>query len=176
MGNPADEAVARRLLGSAWNPRAAARAYDGVLVTRHAIPRGGEWTWTAGTASLAGMLFSDASLRVRAPHAAVDVHPDDALLLLPDRETTVVAPRGAIIVALWIPWSDLAESSPQLPGIALPGTALTAGVRAFIGSLVEQKSVGNSPADPFISRVATRMVRAVLHEATSAQFPTADRV
>lgn len=169
MGNVIDVASAMRLLGHRKEHPIAAQRYRSVLSTRHVREAGARWTWQPQPSSydaVAALMFSDAPMRVRDETGERVVVEGEAAFLHPYRSLTLEADAAGGAVGVWLPWDSLleVESGVQRPGHVMTSTPLTAGLRAFLTSLLTQQEEPTLYTDYLVERVLVEMAFGVLLE------------
>lgn len=170
MGNAIDAGLVRRLLGQRDEGPLTARRHGGALVTRLMLGDADRWTWREqqpAHAAVAGLLFADTSLHVRVDGGATAGADGRAVFLHPHRPATVEARDPAAVTALWVPWSALREieSGSPSPGSVLPSSPLTAGMPAFLHSLLEQQDQPPPYTEHLLERMLIEMAFAALVDA-----------
>lgn len=169
MGNAIDVAAVMRLLGHGNETPTAARRHRSTLASAHVFERGARWAWDAQSPSheaIAGLVFADVPMCVHGDHGDESIVPGEAAFLHPYRAVGVEALRAGTGVCIWVPWDSLqeVEDGVQAPGHTMQSTPLTAGLRAFLTSLLTQHSEPTLYTDYLIERVVVEMAFGVLLE------------
>lgn len=169
MGNEIDVAAVMRLLGHRNEHPTAARRHRSTLASRHAFDRGARWLWQAqprANEAIAGLVFADVPLRVRGDHGDDTVAPGEAAFLHPYRAADLEALQTGTGICVWMPWDSLqeVEDGVQVPGQVMLSTSLTAGLHAFLTSLLTQQSESTLYTDYLVERVVVEMAFGVLLE------------
>ena len=169
MGTVIDVAAVMRLLGDGGEHPVAARRHRGILATRHSFDRGAHWTWSAqrkGTSAIAGLTFADVPMRVRSGDSDEIVDVGQASFLHPHRRVEVDSTASGTGTCVWLPWDALSEveSGVQTPGLVLSSTPLTAGLQAFLDSLLTQSEPPTLYTDYLVERIVAEMAFGVLLE------------
>lgn len=169
LGNVIDVAAVMRLLGHGSEHPTAARRHRSTLATEHAFHGGARWSWENQSRShdvIAGLVFADVPMLVRGDHRDETVAVGQAAFLHPHRHATIEAKTTGVGVCVWMPWNSLqeVEDGVQLPGQVMPSTPLTAGLRAFVTSLLTQQSEPTLYTDYLVERVIVEMAFGVLLE------------
>lgn len=175
MGNAIDAARVRRLLGHRREHPITVRRHGGALVTRLVLHDGDRWTWREQPApdAVAGLLFSDAALRVGLDSGERALADGAGVFLHPYRPATIDAEGGADVTGLWLPWSALleVESRARTPGSILPSSPLTSGVPAFLLSLLEQHDESPPYTEHLLEGMLIEMAFAALMDAVPEAVP-----
>lgn len=169
MGNTIDVGAVLRLIGGGGGRPTAARRHRSILATSHSFDGGAEWTWAAqpeGFDAIAGLAFSDVPLRVRRGAELHELAVGEASFLHPHRATTIETLEPGTGMCIWLPWDSLheVENGVQTPGHVMASTPLTAGLRAFLASLLTQQEPPTLYTDYLVERVVVEMAFGVLLE------------
>ncbi|OJU40409.1 MAG: hypothetical protein BGN97_11240 [Microbacterium sp. 69-10] len=178
LGNVIDVSAVMRLLGQGNEHPTVARRHRSTLATRHAFDRGAVWNWERqpdSRAVVAGLAFADVPMRVRGDVGEETVRVGEAAFLHPFRRTLVEADAAGSGICIWLPWDSLqeVEDGVRAPGQIMASTPLTAGLRAFLTSLVTQQAEPTAYTDYLVERVVLEMAFGVLLESVPGNIAAA---
>ncbi|WP_309127804.1 AraC family transcriptional regulator [Microbacterium sp.] len=164
-----DVSAVLRLIGGDGGRPTAARRHRSILVTSHTFDGRADWMWNAqpeGGDAIAGLAFADAPLRVRRGADVVEIAVGEASFLHPHRAATIETVAPGTGMSVWLPWDSLqeVENGVQTPGHVMSPTPLTAGLKAFLTSLLTQQETPTLYTDYLVERVVVEMAFGVLLE------------
>src|SRR5690606_34604385 len=169
LGNVIDVVAVMRLQGHGGEHPTAARRHRSTMATEHVFHKGARWTWENQPRShdaVAGLLFADVPMLVRGEGDDEITAAGQAAFLHPHRRSSLEAMTAGASVCVWVPWDSLheVEDGVQAPGQVMPSTPLTAGLRAFVTSLLNQQTEPTLYTDYLVERVIVEMAFGVLLE------------
>lgn len=131
---------------------------------------GGRWQWQPqedDAAAYAALVFVAGAATVTVADGRQWCVADGSLFLHPFRRTEVVREDGDPALALWVPWDAVAEveHGGRECAVVLGNTALTAGLRAFAGSVLHGQGGATQYTDYLVERLLAEMVFGALLEA-----------
>lgn len=167
--NEIDVGNAMRLLGRGGRHPVAARRHRNVLATRYALDVRDEWEWSAQSQvddGIAGLAFADAPMMIVSDLGEQVLAAGEIAFLHPHRETKVEALALGLGVCVCVPWDALREieDGVQPPEQIIASTPLTAGLVAFVTSLLTQQQPPTLYTDYLVERIVIEMTFGVLLE------------
>lgn len=170
MGRDIDVSAVLGLLGQRGQNPLAARRHRGTLATRHAINDRTHWAWRAQSAAAreatVGIVFANVSLGATRDGVVAQAGVGEAVLLHPYLATEVTGSEGGVATCLWLPWDAVSEveDGVQVPGHVLAQTPLTAGLRAFLATLLDAPAEPTPYTDYLMERLLAEMAFGVVLE------------
>lgn len=170
MKRDIDINAALRLGGGGVERPLAARRHRGVLATSHALDPRTQWIWKpqdiAADESIVGLAFADVPVHIAGDAGEHEVAADAAILLHPQRSTILTSSVMGNSRCLWLPWATVSEVEDgiQSPGQVLAMTPMLGGLRAFLGSILTERTEATPYSDYLLERILVEMAFGALIE------------